>query len=415
MNGETNLNKLIANMKPHLNDGTYVFCTLKTMVIDLENVLCFFKETEGITIVCSQIYADAQGFAYHGTFAWMTLQVHSALEAVGLTAAFSDALAKNQISCNVIAGYYHDHLFVPIAQAQTALNTLMDLSKAVHRQNEDSIQPRLVQPINNLNDYHIDKLIYTQVAQNDEGAWKILCLGDLKVFRNNEQLIDWQTKGGATKKLKTLFAYLLFKGEKGASTEELADLLWADTLDMTLSINRLYHTIRYLRAVLEGNQTATLRQSSFILHQNNRYYLTLPPHSWTDEALVIYQKAEQLYQGDLLTDLPQKYLDNTEQDWCWSRRFWYRDMHHKLLHNLATIHRCMGNLSEALNYCEKAFALEPSSEPAHREKLLALKAANRMDAVHRQYRLYCESLKKFDLGTPSQEMITLYAKIIEKK
>jgi DNA-binding SARP family transcriptional activator len=75
----------------------------------------------------------------------------------------------------------------------------------------------------------------------------------------------------------------------------------------------------------------------------------------------------------------------------------------------------MGNLSEALNYCEKAFSLEPSSEPAHREKLLALKAANRMDAVHRHYRLYCESLKKFDLGTPSQEMITLYAKIIEKK
>jgi two-component SAPR family response regulator len=299
----------------------------------------------------------------------------------------------------------------------------------------DSNPTNFVSTVIHSQDYHIDKLSNIQARENEHCRWKIRCLGDLKVYRNNGQLVDWHTKNGATKKVKTLFTYLLFKGEKGAATEELADLLWADTLDMTLSINRLYHTIRYLRAILEGNPEANLRESSFILHQNNRYYLTLPPDSWIDlpmfqelcfkgnehfqqqqfeQALIVYQAAERLYQGDLLADLPQKYLDNTEQDWCWSRRFWYRDMHHKLLHSLATIHRCMGNLSEALNYCEKAFSLEPSSEPAHREKLLALKAANRMDAVHRQYRLYCESLKKFDLGTPSQEMITLYAKIIEK-
>ncbi len=299
----------------------------------------------------------------------------------------------------------------------------------------DSPKAHFVPPILPPKDYPMDKLSNIQTDSKEQGRWKIRCLGDMKVYRNNGQLIDWHTKGGATKKVKTLFAYLLFKAEKGASTEELADLLWSDTLDMALSINRLYHTIRYLREILEGNPNHDLRHSTFILHQNNRYYLTLPLDSWIDlpmfqelcfkgnehfqqqqfeQALIVYQAAERLYQGDLLTDLPQKYLDNAEQDWCWSRRFWYRDMHHKLLHNLATIHRCMGNLSEALNYCEKAFSLEPSSEPAHREKLLALKAANRMDAVHRQYRLYCESLKKFDLGAPSQEMIALYAKIIEK-
>ncbi len=131
MNGETNLNKLIASMKPHLNDGAYVFCTLQTMIIDFENIICFFKETEGITIVCTQAYADEQGFAYHGTFAWITLQVHSALEAVGLTAAFSNALAKNHISCNVIAGYYHDHIFVPKLKAAEAINVLIYLSTSI--------------------------------------------------------------------------------------------------------------------------------------------------------------------------------------------------------------------------------------------------------------------------------------------
>jgi uncharacterized protein len=131
MSGETNLNKLITSMKPHLNDGEYVFCTLQTIVIDSQKILCFFKETEGITIVCAKTYADEQGFAYHGTFAWITLRVHSALEAVGLTAAFSDALAKNQIPCNVIAGYYHDHIFVPKAKAEAAINALIQLSTSV--------------------------------------------------------------------------------------------------------------------------------------------------------------------------------------------------------------------------------------------------------------------------------------------
>ena len=282
--------------------------------------------------------------------------------------------------------------------------------------------------------YHIDKTLYSRIAQSDEGRWKIRCLGDLKVYRNNGEMIEWDTKGGATKKVKTLFAFLLFKGEKGASVEELADLLWSDTLDMTQSTNRLYHTIRCLRLSLEGKES-NLRQSPFIIHQNTHYYLTLPQDSWIDlpmfqelcfkgnehfqhqnleQSLICYQSAERLYQGDLLTDIPQKYTDNTEHDWCWSRRFWYRDMHHKLLHNMANIHRQLGNISEALNCCDKALAIEPCSEPAHREKLLSLKAAKRLDAVHRQYRLYCESLKKFDMGTPSKEIKELYSKIIEK-
>jgi DNA-binding SARP family transcriptional activator len=282
--------------------------------------------------------------------------------------------------------------------------------------------------------YHIDKTLYSKIAQSDEERWKIRCLGDLKVYRNNGEKLEWDTKGGATKKVKTLFAYLLFKGEKGASIEELADLLWSDILDMSQSTNRLYHTIRCLRLVLEGKDM-DLRHSPFILHQNAHYYLTLPQDSWIDlpmfqelcfkgnehfqhqnleQSLICYQSAERLYQGDLLKDIPQKYTDNTEHDWCWSRRFWYRDMHHKLLYSTANIQRQLGNIPESLNACDKALAIEPYSESAHREKIISLKAANRLDAVHRQYRLYCESLKKFDMGEPSKEIKELYSKIIEK-
>ena len=92
MIGETNLDVLISTMKPHLNDGDYVFCSLQNEAIDFPNYLFFFRENEGVTIVCTKEYADSEGYTYNSTFAWITLKVHSALEAVGLTAAFSKAL-----------------------------------------------------------------------------------------------------------------------------------------------------------------------------------------------------------------------------------------------------------------------------------------------------------------------------------
>ncbi|MNG35746.1 hypothetical protein D3C84_1225580 [compost metagenome] len=60
--------------------------------------------------------------------AWITLQVHSSLAAVGLTAAFASALGQANISCNVIAGYHHDHLFVAQADAERALAVLRQLA-----------------------------------------------------------------------------------------------------------------------------------------------------------------------------------------------------------------------------------------------------------------------------------------------
>jgi uncharacterized protein len=129
MNGETNLNVLISTMRPKLNEGEFVFCTLKTTKIDTANCLFFFKESEGVTIVCSKLYADKKKYAYSSVFSWITLEVHSALEAVGLTAAFSQALATHNISCNVVAGYYHDHIFVQKEHGMEAVKVLEDLTK----------------------------------------------------------------------------------------------------------------------------------------------------------------------------------------------------------------------------------------------------------------------------------------------
>ena len=97
------------------------------MPADLE-IIGSFREQEGLTVILERSHAEKAGFSFDYIAAWITLNVHSALEAVGLTAAFATALGKAGISCNVIAGYYHDHLFVGQADAQRAMQVLRDLA-----------------------------------------------------------------------------------------------------------------------------------------------------------------------------------------------------------------------------------------------------------------------------------------------
>ncbi len=130
MPGEKNLQQLLDAMSPELRDGDYVFCTLKNSqygdYADL-NPIASFTEQEGLTIVVLKKSADRSGLAYQDLFRCITLGVHSSLQAVGLTAAVASALASNGISANVIAGYYHDHIFVQSELADTAIDILSAL------------------------------------------------------------------------------------------------------------------------------------------------------------------------------------------------------------------------------------------------------------------------------------------------
>lgn len=130
MSGERDLTKLLTAMEPRLDPGRYVFTTLppgRGVPYGVTPVVTV-NEEEGLTLVLRQEEADRAGLGYDYVAGWITLRVHSALDAVGLTAAFATALADAGLSCNVVAGFHHDHLFVPHEQATRALGLLTALA-----------------------------------------------------------------------------------------------------------------------------------------------------------------------------------------------------------------------------------------------------------------------------------------------
>jgi len=130
MAGETNLSTLLKNMTPVLNDGDYVYCAVSALnSIDTTQIAGLFKEDEGFTVILKKDLADQLDLQYTYIAAWITLTIHSSLEATGLTAAFATALAQENISCNVVAAYYHDHIFVAKHDAERAMLALRKLSE----------------------------------------------------------------------------------------------------------------------------------------------------------------------------------------------------------------------------------------------------------------------------------------------
>ena len=105
MNAERDLTRLLAGMRPELAPGRYVFTTVAGPAAPPGVApVVTVAEREGLTLVVRQEEADAAGLAYDYVAGWITLRIHSALDAVGLTAAVAGALADAGMSCNVVAG-----------------------------------------------------------------------------------------------------------------------------------------------------------------------------------------------------------------------------------------------------------------------------------------------------------------------
>ena len=129
--GQINLQNLLCSMNPELRDEVYVFCSIpsgKREELEQQAAL-LFREREGLTAVLPKIDAERIGVDYAFPSRVITLAVHSSLEAVGLLATVTSALAQANISVNVVSAFYHDHLFVPEQRAEEALQILRALSE----------------------------------------------------------------------------------------------------------------------------------------------------------------------------------------------------------------------------------------------------------------------------------------------
>lgn len=124
MAGETDLVTLLRGLLPRLHEGRYVYAQVGSGVPAHVDPVVTVREEEGLTLVVTQEQADELGLVYDFVAAWITLQVHSALDAIGLTAVVSRVLTDAGISANIVAGYTHDHIFVPYDRGDDALHAL---------------------------------------------------------------------------------------------------------------------------------------------------------------------------------------------------------------------------------------------------------------------------------------------------
>jgi hypothetical protein len=126
----SDLAELLRSLRPTLHPGVWVFSTLPAGANPRDfECIASFREAEGVSVILSEEAATHAGLPVLFRAAWIALDVHSDLYAVGLTAAVSTALTDAGISCNVVAAARHDHLFVPVEQAQAAMDRLLKLQR----------------------------------------------------------------------------------------------------------------------------------------------------------------------------------------------------------------------------------------------------------------------------------------------
>ena len=132
--GETDLHAMLANLRVRERPGPFAVVSLShetgSGLVIGEGIEALIAEPEGVTVVATLGVASQRGWQVGFVAGWLTLEVHSSLEAVGLTAAIAAALGDAQISCNVLAGFFHDHILVPIERVGDASRCLEELSKS---------------------------------------------------------------------------------------------------------------------------------------------------------------------------------------------------------------------------------------------------------------------------------------------
>jgi two-component SAPR family response regulator len=279
------------------------------------------------------------------------------------------------------------------------------------------------------------------LGSTDE-RWKVRCFGGLRVYLASGERIGWQGSSAASRKVRCLFAFLLLRGSRGATAEELIEMLWPGADTEHLATNRLHHSINSLRRALLPNAgpgasspSIKARLHPYVLRQDGRYALRPPSNTWLDvedfeqlcrqggtllkdgalnEALLCLESALKLYSGDLFDDLPAAFTESRDPDWCWSQRYWFREMYFKVHRDCASVHRIQGNYLLAIQHCQKALERDSACEIAHSELMRIYAAQGRKEALERQFRLYKLALPTTGQTQSDTTVHSLYVQLMRQ-
>lgn len=263
----------------------------------------------------------------------------------------------------------------------------------------------------------------------------VFCLGSLRVFRNGAYITEteWGQTKGPTQKVKALFAYLLSRGNRGATKDALVELLWGDQPASEKGDGRLHAALYYLRRALEPNLTR--RSESRYVRYEDGYYRLAPPNGYWVDALAFeeyydqaqrlerdgkediaarfWKLAESLYQGDYMVDLAPCYTEDYIDDCCQWRRYRLKDMYVCVLLKLTRYYLRCNQDQLSLKYAQKALTEDSGSEEAHRLVMqLMHRAGSRQDLI-RQYRLCERDIAKAEDRCPSPETVQLYHQLLQ--
>ncbi len=131
MSGQSNLNEVLKSLQVSCDDVEYGFANVNNEeFIPSDEIIGTFQEKEGRTLIATKGYFEQKGVSYDGPFAKLTIEIHTSLNLVGLTAAIATTLAQNGISANVVAAFFHDHIFVQYALREKAISALLQLKES---------------------------------------------------------------------------------------------------------------------------------------------------------------------------------------------------------------------------------------------------------------------------------------------
>ena len=128
--GKTDLDELFKGMEPELQDDVFVFTTfVANQDVSMLTPIMMFQEREGTTLIITKAQAETHGIAFEFPCRMITLNIHSALDAVGFLARIATRLASLGMGVNPVAGFYHDHLFIPADRADDAMAALQAMTE----------------------------------------------------------------------------------------------------------------------------------------------------------------------------------------------------------------------------------------------------------------------------------------------